>query len=78
MSEINKKALNDILGRGPQGQQRNDGANALTQKDKIVRQSIADLYYSLSEAKNPELAINMLAEHVAILVDMINEFKKTR
>lgn len=78
MSEIHKKVLNDILGRGSQRQQGNESVSVITEKDKIVRQAISDLYFSLIKANNPEIAINMLAEHVAIMVDMINEFKKTK
>ena len=58
-------------GRGSQG-------DPLKDKDARVRQAVADLYLALVESKNPDAAINMLAEHVAIMVDMINEFKNTK
>ena len=60
-----------LAGRGGQG-------DPVKEKDARVRQAIADLYLALLEGKNPDAAINMLAEHVAIMVDMINEFKNTK
>jgi hypothetical protein len=47
------------------------------EKDSKVRKAVADLYLALNGQK-PDLAIGMLAEHVAIIVDMINEFKKQK
>lgn len=61
-------------GRAPQPQ----GDSVLKEKDACVRQAVADLYLALCETKNTDVAVNMLAEHVAIMVDMINEFKKNR
>lgn len=55
----------------------NRGMEGLMEKDSKVRKAIADLYISLNGQK-PDLAIGMLAEHVAIIVDMINEFKKQK
>ena len=59
-------------GRGSQG------GDPVKEKDARVRQAVADLYLALLETKNPDTAINMLAEHVAIMVEMINEFKNTK
>jgi hypothetical protein len=75
MDENKRRMLEQVLGgRGGSGQ----GADPVKEKDARVRQAVADLYLVLTEVKNPDLAINMLAEHVAIMVDMINEFKNTK
>ena len=54
----------------------------MTGKDKQValldtnlRKSIADYYFALEEMQNPEVAIKLLADHVAIMVEMINDMK---
>ncbi|HPW52442.1 MAG TPA: hypothetical protein PKV85_08790, partial [Spirochaetota bacterium] len=64
---------NDILGRG---KTRNpDPSSAIIERDKLVRKSVADLYSVLTQSNQPDLAVKLLADHVAIMVDMINEFK---
>ncbi len=73
MNDFHKKMLNDILGRG---KTRNpDPSSAIIERDKLVRKSVADLYTILSQSNQPDLAVKLLADHVAIMVDMINEFK---
>ncbi|HOF34343.1 MAG TPA: hypothetical protein PK624_10260 [Spirochaetota bacterium] len=73
MNDFHKKMLNDILGRG---KTRNpDPSSAIIERDKLVRKSVADLYSVLSQSNQPDLAVKLLADHVAIMVDMINEFK---
>ena len=52
------------------------GMEALLENDTRVRKAVADLYLGLVEHGDSATAINMLAEHVAILVEMINEIKK--
>jgi hypothetical protein len=44
--------------------------------DKQLRSNIADLYMALNEVNDPARSIEMLSVHVAMLVDMINDFKK--
>ncbi|HPJ14839.1 MAG TPA: hypothetical protein PK419_07630 [Spirochaetota bacterium] len=73
MNDFHKKMLNDILGRG---KTRNpDPSSAIIERDKLVRKSVADLYSVLTQSNQPDLAVKLLADHVAIMVDMINEFK---
>ena len=50
----------------------------IMEKDSRVRKAVADLYMALNSVGKPEVAVNLLAEHVAIMVDMINEFKKAK
>jgi len=73
MNDFHKKMLNDILGRG---KTRNpDPSSAVIERDKLVRKAVAELYSVLSQSNQPDLAVKLLADHVAIMVDMINEFK---
>ncbi|MCP4134369.1 MAG: hypothetical protein GY754_25570 [bacterium] len=51
--------------------------NRINQIDKNLRQSIAEYYMALNEMNDPQKSVAMLAEHVAIMVEMINEFKST-
>ena len=77
MNGSHKKMLDEVL--GSMGSSRTgQGADIIKEKDSKVRQAIAELYVVLEGGKNPDLAINLLAEHVAIMVDMINEFKGAR
>ena len=77
MNDSRRKMLDEVLGSMGSGRQ-GQGADVIKEKDSKVRQAIADLYVVLEAGKNPDLAINLLAEHVAIMVDMINEFKGAR
>lgn len=43
--------------------------------DQNVRKNIVELYMALKEAGDKKKAVQILAEHTAILVEMINEFK---
>ncbi len=45
--------------------------------DKQLRRMIADYYIAVKELNNQEKAVALLADHVAILVEMINEIKTT-
>lgn len=45
-------------------------------KDRTLRKEIADYYMLLKELNDPDKAVQLLAEHVTIMVEMINEFKK--
>ena len=50
--------------------------NNVNNLDQQLRKLIAEYYMALRELNNREQAIDMLAEHVSIMVEMINEFKK--
>lgn len=54
------------------------GQNELTTRDRAVREAVSDLYMALGQQADPNTAIDMLAEHVAMMVEMINEFKRQR
>jgi hypothetical protein len=44
-------------------------------KDQNIRKAIAEFFLALNELQDPQIAVDLLAEHVAILVEMINKFK---
>lgn len=43
--------------------------------DQKLRKVIAEYYMALNEMGDPKKAIDLLSDHVAIMVEMINEFK---
>lgn len=44
--------------------------------DQQMRKIIPDYYTSLKQMNDPKKAVELLAEHASILIEMINEFKK--
>lgn len=79
INDIHKKMLNEILGRGQAQSPRSRDESALViEKDKAVRQAISELYSVLCQARQPDVAVKLLAEHASIMVEMINEFKGKR
>lgn len=48
---------------------------AVVAVDQEVRKAIMNLYTSLEELNDPKVAIELLSEHVAIIVEMINQYK---
>ena len=46
------------------------------QVDQKLRKDIAELFMALNDLKDPPKSIELLAQHVAMMVEMINEFKK--
>lgn len=44
--------------------------------DQVLRKLIAEYYMALNEMGDSGRAVELLASHVAIMVEMINEFKK--
>ncbi|MDA3901560.1 MAG: hypothetical protein PF637_13710 [Spirochaetes bacterium] len=78
MEDLHKKMLNKALGRDSI-QQKQGGQSSVGELDQLVRQSVSDMYMALLESKtDPAQAIDLLAQHVAMMVEMINEFKKAK
>lgn len=44
--------------------------------DQVLRKLIAEYYMALNELKDSGKSVELLASHVAIMVEMINEFKR--
>ncbi|MFC1670762.1 hypothetical protein ACFL20_10260 [Spirochaetota bacterium] len=43
--------------------------------DQRIRKLVAEYYMSLKGMNDPDMAVKLLADHIAILVEMLNEFK---
>lgn len=52
------------------------GFNNVIELDRKLRKDITEYYFALSKLNEPAKAIELLAGHVAIMVEMINELKK--
>ncbi len=46
--------------------------------DRKLRKDITEYFFALNRLNHPGKAVELLAGHVAIMVEMINELKKTR
>jgi len=44
--------------------------------DRNLRKEIAEYFFALNDMKDAKKAVELLAGHVAIMVEMINELKK--
>ncbi len=77
VSDINKKVLNQVLNNQftPPQQQQSAQVSEIAEKDRALRHAVSDLYMSLSQSGDPRTSIDILATHVAMMVEMINEFK---
>lgn len=74
LNSIHKRMVNEFL------QKSDNASNApmlqeILNIDQQLRKEIADLYIKLAELGDPNVAINILSDHVAIMVEMINSFK---
>ena len=52
------------------------GIKNLIELDKNLRKNITEYYFALCKINDPSKAVELLAGHVAIMVEMINELKK--
>ncbi len=59
----------DKTRKGPSKEDR------VVELDKQLRQQITDYYMAVKGLNNREKAVSLLADHVAILVEMINDIK---
>ncbi len=50
--------------------------NHVIELDRKLRKDITEYYFSLIKLNDPAKAIELLAGHVAIMVEMINDLKK--
>lgn len=76
VNDINKKVLNQVLNQQFSPHQQNIPSSELAEKDRALRHAVSDLYMALTRSGDPKTSIDLLAEHVAIMVEMINEFKR--
>jgi len=50
--------------------------NKVIELDRTLRKNIAEYYFALKELNDAKKAVELLASHVAIMVEMINDLKK--
>ena len=55
---------------------RDQKLSKVLELDKKLRKIIADYYFALNEMGDPTHAVQMLAEHITILVEMLNDLKE--
>ena len=77
LNKVHRMVLEQLSGSGAKDNAR-AAINKLASCDTRLRKAVAELYIILDELNNPEIAVDLLAEHVAILVEMINQFKKPK
>ncbi|MFW6366708.1 MAG: hypothetical protein ACOC2H_09590 [Spirochaetota bacterium] len=81
LDNVHKQVLNSILRKNQNSggsPEMSESQNNISEKDSAVRQAVSELYMTLSEQAQPSEAIDLLADHVAMMVEMINEFKSKR
>ncbi len=76
LSKVHRRVLDNIQKKGGTQDQSSDGVKGIIAKDQALRKAVADLYAKLVELNDPAIAVEMLAEHIAIMVEMLNDFKK--
>ena len=76
LKNIHRRMMNELASRGKSPQGGAGKINDVIAMDQNLRKAIAEIFLALSEIDDKNLAVNLLAEHVAILVEMINQFKK--
>jgi len=52
------------------------GFNNVIELDRKLRKDITEYFFALNKLNEPAKAVELLAGHVAIMVEMINELKK--
>lgn len=53
-------------------------AESVAKADQKVRGAVGELFMALDAMNDPAIAIDVLSDHAAILVEMINQFKKNK
>lgn len=76
LNKVHRRVLDNIQKKGETQNQSSDGLKNIIAKDQALRKAVADLYAKLVELNDPTIAVEMLAEHIAIMVEILNDFKK--
>ena len=75
LNRVHNRMVNDFL----KNKNANDAGPGVMKhiidRDQVLRKAIADLYVSLEKLNDPKLAVEMLAEHITMMVEMLNQFK---
>ncbi len=54
------------------------GFQNVIELDRKLRKDITEYFFALTKLNDPAKAVELLAGHVAIMVEMINELKKNK
>jgi hypothetical protein len=77
LNSIHRRMMNELLNRS-QGRSSAPQLKEIIAIDQNLRKEIADLYTRLVDLGDKEMAINILSDHVAIMVEMIVSFKSEK
>lgn len=77
LNSIHRRMMNELLNRS-EGRSSAPQLKEIIAIDQNLRKEIADLYARLVELGDKEVAINILSDHVAIMVEMIVSFKSEK
>lgn len=76
LNKVHRRVLDNIQKKSGSQESSTDGVKSIIAKDQALRKAVADLYSKLIELNDPAMAVEMLAEHIAIMVEMLNDFKR--
>ncbi|MCU0843914.1 MAG: hypothetical protein MUC76_03195 [Spirochaetes bacterium] len=76
LHRVHHRVLDEMQGGGDA--RSRDAAGKIGEADRNLRKAIAALYLALEEIDSPAVAVEILSEHAAMLVDMIRQIKGGR
>jgi hypothetical protein len=77
LNKVHRKVIDEVL-RTRKTRDAGRPSERVIACDQQVRKAVSELFRELESAGNPAVAVELLSEHTAILVEMINVFKKGR
>ncbi|HON78259.1 MAG TPA: hypothetical protein PK544_07190 [Spirochaetota bacterium] len=75
LNRVHNRMVNDLLKNKSTKDAGPGVMKHIIDRDQVLRKAIADLYVSLEKLNDPKLAVEMLAEHITMMVEMLNQFK---
>jgi hypothetical protein len=76
LHRVHRRVLDEMQGGGDA--RSRDSVEKIGEADRNLRKAIAALYLALEELDNSAVAVDILSEHAAMLVDMIRQIKGGR
>lgn len=74
LKKVHGRMMNGMQGKEGSGPS-NETVQAIVARDQNLRKAIADLYMLLEQVDDRRLAVELLAEHITMMVEMMNHFK---
>lgn len=79
LNNVHKKVLNKTFRVNDNNQNKSNGLNNKAQmvlnSDKLVRKAVQDLYVSLKQLGDKELAQKLICDHIIMLNEILKEFE---